>query len=186
MKHPSSRAFYAYWDSQRGDERAPCRSVIEPGALRELLGDIFMVSYNPSEGHLVRVAGTRVNALLGGETKGVRFADLFVKQSRADLAEIIRAVGDDMLVAVAGVSGQKADGTLAHLELLLMPLRARAHAPRAITGLLVPLFPGRLAALSRLDLMSWRYVTRSSQSAQSRTLRTLALARGLVVYEGLR
>ena len=46
MKHPSSREFFAYWDGKRGDARAPDRSDIEPGALRELLGDIFVLSYD--------------------------------------------------------------------------------------------------------------------------------------------
>ena len=46
MKHPSSREFFAYWDAKRGDARAPDRSEIEPGAVRELLGDIFVLSYD--------------------------------------------------------------------------------------------------------------------------------------------
>src|SRR6266478_3246009 len=46
MKHPSSREFFAYWDEKRGGARAPDRSEIEPSALRELLGDIFVLSYD--------------------------------------------------------------------------------------------------------------------------------------------
>jgi hypothetical protein len=44
MKHPASREFFAYWDGKRGDARAPDRGDIEPAALRELLGDIFVLS----------------------------------------------------------------------------------------------------------------------------------------------
>ena len=44
MKHPASREFFAYWDGKRGDARAPERSDIEPNAVRELLGDIFVLS----------------------------------------------------------------------------------------------------------------------------------------------
>jgi len=43
MKHPSTREFFAYWDDRRGDARAPDRSEIEPGAVRELLADIFVL-----------------------------------------------------------------------------------------------------------------------------------------------
>ena len=64
MKHPSSLAFFAYWNAQRGDARAPERSEIEPGAVRELLGDIFVLSYDNDAGYPFRVAGTRVSALL--------------------------------------------------------------------------------------------------------------------------
>ena len=46
MKHPSSREFFAYWDEKRGVARAPDRSEIEPGPMRDLLGDIFVLSYD--------------------------------------------------------------------------------------------------------------------------------------------
>ncbi len=69
MKHPSSREFFAYWDAKRGDARAPDRSEIEPGAVRELLGDIFVLSYDNEAGYPFRVAGTRVCALLGRDLK---------------------------------------------------------------------------------------------------------------------
>ena len=39
MKHPSSRAFFAYWDKKRGTARAPDRADIDPAAVRGLLGD---------------------------------------------------------------------------------------------------------------------------------------------------
>ncbi len=42
MKHPSNREFFAYWDEKRGSARAPDRSDIEPAAVRDLLGDIFV------------------------------------------------------------------------------------------------------------------------------------------------
>ena len=60
MKHPSSRAFYAYWDEKRAGARAPDRSEIEPAAVRELLGDIFVLSYDSAAGYPFRVAGTRL------------------------------------------------------------------------------------------------------------------------------
>ena len=50
MKHPSSREFFAYWDDKRAGARAPDRSEIEPGAVRELLGDIFVLSYDAAAG----------------------------------------------------------------------------------------------------------------------------------------
>jgi hypothetical protein len=45
MKHPSCREFFAYWDEKRGGARAPDRSEIEPSAVRELLGDIFVLPH---------------------------------------------------------------------------------------------------------------------------------------------
>ena len=67
MKHSSSREFFAYWDAKRGDARAPDRSEIEPGAVRELLGDIFVLAYDNEAGYPFRVAGTRLSALNSAE-----------------------------------------------------------------------------------------------------------------------
>ena len=82
MKHPSSRAFFAYWDKKRGTARAPDRSDIDPAGVRELLGDIFVLSCEPKLGFPFRVAGTRVCALAGRDLKDQSFAAMFTEASR--------------------------------------------------------------------------------------------------------
>src|SRR5438046_2401262 len=118
MKHPSSREFFAYWDAQRGDARAPDRSEIEPDAVRELLGDIFVLSYDNEAGYPFRVAGTRVCALLGRDLKDLSFSALFAPESRHEIEDIISYVAEEMLAAVAGITATSEDGRIAHLELL--------------------------------------------------------------------
>src|ERR1700760_3713043 len=117
MKHPSNRAFFAYWDDKRGSARAPDRSEIEPGAVRELLGDIFVLSYDGGVGYPFRVAGTRVCALLGGDLKNKSFSALFAPNARAEIEEIVAVVAEELLGAVVGLSATTQDGTQAHLEL---------------------------------------------------------------------
>src|SRR3954464_3214956 len=111
MKHPSSREFFAYWDEKRGSARAPDRSEIEPGAVRELLGDIFVLSYDPAGGYPFRVAGTRVCALLGRDQKGASFSALFAEDCRRDIEDIIGVVAEELLVAVAGITARADDGS---------------------------------------------------------------------------
>src|SRR5271154_6062350 len=156
MKHPSSREFFAYWDNKRGGARAPDRSEIEPGAVRELLGDIFVLSYDASAGYPFRVAGTRVCALFGHDVKDKSFSALFAEDSRREVEEIITAVAEEMLPAIAGVTATLPNGATAHLELLLLPFNTRAHAPVSLTGLLAP-FEDSLDVLGELELTSWRY-----------------------------
>src|SRR3954453_10998659 len=103
MKHPSSREFFAYWDGKRGGARAPARNEIEPGALRELLGDIFVLSYDPAGGYPFRVAGTRICALLGCDHKGSSFSALFANDCRREIEDIVGIVAEEMLAAVAGI-----------------------------------------------------------------------------------
>jgi hypothetical protein len=184
MKHPSNRAFFAYWDLKRGDARAPERSEIEPGAVRELLGDIFVLSYDAAGGYPFRVAGTRVCALLGRDLKDQSFSALFTAESRREIEEIIAVVSEEMLAAVAGVTATAQDGSRAHLELLLLPFNARAHTPLSLTGLLAP-FEDEHSVIGEFTLTSWRYLAHPPQKLVPRALRKLAIARGLMMYEGL-
>ena len=185
MKHPSSREFFAYWDEKRGGARAPDRSEIEPGAVRELLGDIFVLSYDATSGYPFRVAGTRVCALLGCDLKNRSFSALFMPEARREIEEIIAVVAEEMLAAVAGITAMSEDGSSAHLELLLLPFNARAHTPLSLTGLLAP-FESQPGLLRDFKVTSWRYIGHPPQKFVPRALRKLAIARGFMVYEGLR
>ena len=183
MKHPSTRAFFAYWDDKRGDAAAPDRSDLEPEGVRELLGDIFVLSYDRTAGYPFRVAGTRVCALLGCDAKGRSFTDLFSADSREEIEEVLGFVAEETLPIVAGLTARGPDGRLVHLELLLLPFNARAHTPLSLTGLLAPLQP-LTGEVSSFDLSSWRVVA-PRPDTRPRALRRWTAARGFVVYEGL-
>jgi hypothetical protein len=185
MKHPSCKEFFTYWDEKRGFARAPERSDIEPGPVRELLGDIFVLSYDKRAGFPFRVAGTRVCALLARDLKGQAFPMLFAPDSRRDIEEIITVVSEELLVAVAGITATNDAGNKAHMELLLLPFNMRAHTPISLTGLLAPLGETR-GQLGALSLTSFRYLAHPPQRFAPRALRKLQAARGLMVYEGLR
>jgi hypothetical protein len=185
MKHPSSREFFAYWDLRRGGERAPDRNDIEPGPVRELLGDIFVLSYEPDGDHRFRVAGTRVCALLSRDLKGQGFPTLFAPDSRREIKDLIGIVAEELLAIVAGVTASAQDGSKVCLELLLLPFSARAHTPMSLTGLLAPL-NGEHTMLEDFNLTSWRTIAHPSQRLHHRVLRKWSVARGLMVYEGLR
>src|ERR1700721_1463545 len=105
------------------DVSCRARREIEPGAGRELLGDIFVLSYDAAAGYPFRVAGTRVCALLGCDLKDRSFSALFAPDGRREIEEIIAVVAEEMLAAVAGISATSEDGSPAHLELLLLPFK---------------------------------------------------------------
>ena len=90
-----------------------------------------------------------------------------------------------MLAAVAGITATAQDGSSAHLELLLLPFNVRAHMPLSLTGSLAP-FEGGPGQLRDFRLTSWRYLGHPPQRLVPRALRKLAIARGFMVYEGLR
>src|ERR1700736_6079365 len=185
MKHPSTRAFLAEWDEKRAGARAPEAGEIEPGAVRELLAHIFVLSYDAAAKYPFRVAGTRVCALLGGDLKDRSFSAMFAADGRREIEEIITVVAEEMQPAVAGITATSQDGSPVHLELLLLPFSARAHAPISLTGLLAP-FEGGHGPLRDFTVTSWRYLGQPPQKLVPRALRKLKVAHGFMVYEGLR
>lgn len=184
MKHPSSRAFFNYWDEKRGAQTAPDRSDMEPDAVRELLGDIFVLSNDTAAGYPFRVAGTRVCALLGCDAKGRSFTPLFSAGSRQEIEDVLSVVTEETQPTIAGITARAADGSPAHLELLLLPFSPRAHAPLSLTGLLAP-FQTATGPMTDFNLTSWRYIA-SRPSPRPRALRRWTAVRGFMVYEGLR
>ena len=190
MKHSASREYYAYWDNRRGAAGAPERADVEPEAVRHLLGDIFMLSYDHAAGFPFRVAGTRVCALLGFDAKGASFTGLFNDASRREIDDVVGIVAEETLATVAGVTAEAADGSAVHLELLLLPFSARTHAPVSLTGLLVPLdrddAPPARGRLANFTLTSWRHAGHAQKWLGPRALRKWSIVRGLTVYEGLR
>jgi len=183
MKHLATRSFFQYWDDKRGRAAAPDRSDFEPGDVRELLGDIFVLSHDQAAGHPFRVAGTRVCALLGGDAKGQSFTGLFSAGSRLEIEEILNIVTCEALPAVCGISARSVKGSLAHLELLLLPFNAKTHTPLSLTGLLVPLQTAT-DQMTDFNLDSWRYVA-ARPDARPRALRRWTAANSFTVYEGI-
>jgi hypothetical protein len=185
MKHPANREFFAYWDEARGDAVAPDRSNLGPDPVRHLLGDIFVLSYDPAAGYPFRVAGTRVCALLGRDVKGEGFSGLFHGESRREIEDILGIVAEETIATVAGITAFAADGAPIPLELLLLPFNPRTNSPLSMTGLLAP-FGDTHQAVDRFKLTSWRHVGHERKLFGPRALRKLAVARGFMVYEGLR
>ncbi len=189
MKHSASREFFAYWDAQRADAAAPERGDLEPQAVRHLLGDIFVVSYDRAAGFPFRVAGTRVCAMLGCDAKGKSFSALFSDASRSEFEEVVQIVAEEQLATVAGIAAGTTDGATVHLELLLLPFSSRSHTPLSLTGLIVPIGRDDVHAFGPLkdfSLTSWRHAGEQQKWLGPRALRKLSVMRGFTVYEGLR
>jgi hypothetical protein len=184
MKHPSNQQFFAYWNNKRGEARAPDRSDIDPDAVRQLLGDIFVLACDEPGRYPFRVAGTRLCALAGRDLKDRSFSELFATEARREIEDIVAAVTEDMVPAIVGITAASARGAVP-LELLLLPFNYHAHAPLSLTGLLAPFDNGH-SALRDFKLTSWRYLHPPAERLVPRALRKLKLARGLMVYEGLR
>jgi hypothetical protein len=150
MKHASSRDLYTYWNECRGKRPAPDRGDIEPGAIRTVLGDSFIVAFEPRTEHPFRLAGTRVCALFGRELKSQSFVQIWDRNSRSAVQDLLAIVADEGVGLVAGATGEVADGTKVELELMLLPLRHRGRRHARMIGVLAPLDPPVWLGTSRL------------------------------------
>ena len=110
MKHAASRELYAYWEERRGQRPAPERADIEPGAIRQVLSDTFILELDAADSHSFRLAGTRVCALFGRELKGESFVDLWDHGSRGPIADLLAISTDESVGTVAGVTAHSTGG----------------------------------------------------------------------------
>jgi hypothetical protein len=161
MKHTSIRELFEYWNTRRGLRAAPERGDIEPGAIRRLLADTFILGFDVRGGHPFRVAGTRVCAAFGRELRAKPFAGLWTADSGPQIRELLSVVAQEGIGAVAAARGESTEGDKLEFELLLLPLNHRGRLDARVLGALapteVPYWFG-LHTLGPLTLGTFRYL----------------------------
>lgn len=189
MKHPSVRALHAYWDRLRKGRSAPERSEIDPAEIGRLLGDVFLLENNENPRHAVRLAGTRLCALIGHEMRGRSFGALFATEDRATLFGLLEGVADGQIPAVASLVGETDDGRSLDLEMVLLPLRHRGRTHARMLGSIVPLdvpYWTGTAPLARLRITTLRMIHPAAAEGEDFTgLRKPASSRLRVLQGGL-
>jgi hypothetical protein len=187
MKHAASRELYAYWEERRGKRPAPERGEIEPGAIRQILSDAFILALDGGAGHPFRLAGTRVCALFGRELKGEPFIGLWAAASQPVIGDLLAILNDERVGTVAGVTAQSDSGEPIELELLLLPLSANRPSLARAIGVLAPLkVPQWIGAnpIGALTLGNRRHI---GAELEARLLPRFMAPRGrnhLVVHQG--
>lgn len=188
MKHASTRELYDYWTARRGTRAAPERNEIEPGAIRRVLADTFMLNFDPRGGHPFRIAGTRVCAAFGRELKGAAFTEIWDADCRELVDDILAVVATESVGVVAAATAQSRAGATLGLEFLALPLAHRGGANTRILGALVPTeLPHWLGVetLGALALGAIRYLGPqtgpgvAARGARAPSLRSPASVRGL-------
>jgi hypothetical protein len=161
VKAAVTRDLFGYWNRVRGARAAPERSEIEPGQIRTILADTFILETDVAAGFPFRLSGSRVCAITGQEMKGESFLSLWLGPDAATLADALTTVSDDAAVAVIGARGATELGRQVDLELGLLPLRhcGRTHA-RVLGSLAAVETPYWLGscAVTRFELTSLRMI----------------------------
>jgi hypothetical protein len=129
---------FSYWDALRGERAAPERGEIEPGEIRHILADTFILEIGPARQADFRLGGTRLCALFGRELKGVSLHELWPAAAQAEARHFIDIVLDETAGLVAGIVGTTAKQETIDLEMLLLPLRHRGKTHARIMGAMSP------------------------------------------------
>jgi hypothetical protein len=160
MKHPSSRDLLEYWERQRGNAIAPERKNFDPGDVRHVLADSFVISAETGSGYPIRAAGTRLCALFGRDLKTGTFPDLWNDEARTTIEDLIPIIAEEFQPTVIGGTAFNDTGFV-NLELLILPFARQRHAPLRLTGILAPLTqlpPDGYPLRTALALTSWRHL----------------------------
>lgn len=191
MKHVATRALFDYWNQRRGRRLAPRRSDIDPADIRQILGDTFMLAADFIDEARFRLAGTRVCALFAREIKGDAFNDLWSEASSTHIGDLLTAVIDEGVGAVAGVVGRTEDGSEVELELLLLPLVLEGQTRVRALGALAPLKPPYWLGerpIVELELRTLRHIGAEQDTAGNRRFGRPVEGRvsrhGFLVYSG--
>jgi len=149
-----------------------------------------MLAADFTDGIRFRLAGTRVCALFGREIKGELFNALWSETSRAQISNIVGAVVNEAIGAVAGVTGRTEKGAETALELLLLPVsrdgRMRVRALGSLAPLEVPHWLGEESVVE-LHLQTLRHIdaTQTEVSvAQFPSAAGQRIRHGFLVYSG--
>ena len=161
MKSAAAKELFAYWHRLKGARAAPERSDVEPGAIRAILSDTFILEADAEAGFPFRLSGSRICAVTGQEMKNERFLALWRGADRATVRGALETVSDDAAVAVIGVTGSTDLGRRIDIEIALLPLRHRGRTHARVLGSFAPVeTPYWLGscAVTRFDMTSLRMI----------------------------
>lgn len=125
---------YAYWTRLRGTRSAPERNDVDPGAIRGVLADTFVLDFDDRRGFPFRIAGSRANALFLKELRGLPFVELWRDADRKHLGSILHRVADEEQPLVLGAQARPPGLGPVDIEAVLLPLRHHGMSHARILG----------------------------------------------------
>jgi len=139
MKQTQSVKLHNYWKELYGQSGVPERSQIEPMAIRDILGDTFILEFNTSGDINYRLAGTRLCAIFGSELKGQEFSSPWRNDGQETIADIVKSAARDNSIAIFGSTAVSKSGRKISIETLVLPLLHNGQKERRMLGVTSPI-----------------------------------------------
>ena len=129
-----SQELYEYWLKLKRERPVPDRNEVEPGAIRGILADTFILDIGGASGLRFRISGSRANALFLRELRGSSFLHLWRLSDRAPVEAILQHAAD--LARPRALHAEARPTGLANLaiEMILLPLRHRGPGCSRMLG----------------------------------------------------
>jgi hypothetical protein len=125
---------YAYWNRLRGARSAPERNDVDPGAIRGVLADTFMLDFDEKRGFPFRIAGSRANAIFLKELRGLSFLELWRDADRGELDSVLHCVADEAQAFLIGAEARPPGLGAVDIEAILLPLRHHGLTHSRVLG----------------------------------------------------
>ena len=154
MNLAASADLYGYWNALRCGGAAPERGDIDPGALRAVLADTFLLALD-APNFPFRIAGSRAGALFAGELRGRSFLEIWREADRERVKLVLQRVAQDaqpyILTAATSIRASPIE-----VEATLLPLRQGQSHCRLLGSLAAHQSPQGLgfATVGLLSLIS--------------------------------
>ena len=138
VKLAASQQLFGYWNDLRGARGAPERNDVDPGAIRGVLADTFILEFDRSAGFPMRIVGSRTSALFARELRGESFLNLWRRDDRVETCDILTSVADGAQPFLVGAVGGPSGDSSVDLEVLLLPLRQHGATHARVLGSCAP------------------------------------------------
>ena len=125
---------YAYWNRLRGARSAPERNDVDPGAIRGVLADTFVLDFDEGRGFPFRIAGSRANAIFLKELRGLSFLELWRDADRKELNSVLHCVADEAQPFLIGAEARPPGLGAVDIEAILLPLRHHGLTHSRVLG----------------------------------------------------
>jgi hypothetical protein len=131
MKHETSLALYAYWQSCHRETGVPPLGI-QATELAPILPSLFLVELDLAAGLQFRFCGATMATRYGRDLTDSSFLELWNPEDRETLLQSVRLMASRTTGLVAGVMGESVAGGFTSFEMLLLPLAGEARAAGAI------------------------------------------------------
>jgi hypothetical protein len=134
VKLAATMELYAYWNRLRGARSAPERNDVDPGAIRGVLADTFMLDFDEKRGFPFRIAGSRANAIFLKELRGLSFLELWRDADRGELDSVLHCVAGEAQAFLIGAEARPPGLGSVDIEAILLPLRHHGLTHSRVLG----------------------------------------------------